>query len=292
MAFFNTGKALLNLCNSLNIPVSEAVIRYEVEATDNTRETILERMKVNYEVMKESIEEGLTKDIKSVSGLIGGEAKKIMEHNRKGLSVCGDIMSKAIYRALAVAEVNASMGKIVAAPTAGSCGIIPGALFTVSELLQSPEEEVIKGLFTAAGIGMIIAKNATLAGAEGGCQAECGSASAMAAGAVVELAGGSPEQVLDAASIALKNLLGLVCDPVAGLVEVPCAKRNAIGVANALISAEMALSGVKSVIPFDEVVEAMYKVGKSLPYELRETGIGGLAGTKTALEIRKSILGY
>jgi len=183
------------------------------------------------------------------------------------------------------------MGRICAAPTAGSCGIIPASIITSSEVLNSSEEDIINALFTASGIGEIIAKNATVSGAEGGCQAECGAAAAMAAAAIVELKKGTPEMSLNAASIALKNIMGLICDPIAGLVEAPCAKRNASGAVNAMLSADMALAGVKSLIPFDEVVEAMYKVGKSLPVELRETALGGIAATKTGIEIKNKIFG-
>ena len=192
-------------------------------------------------------------------------------------------------KALSTSEVNASMGKIVAAPTAGAAGIIPAALLTVKERFDLSDEDLINGLFTAAGIGLIRAKNATISGAEGGCQAECGSASAMVAAAIVELLGGDVDQALNAASFALINVMGLVCDPVAGLVEFPCIFRNASGVINALISADLALAGVKSLIPFDEVVEAMYKVGKTMPEALRETALGGVADTLTGREVKKRV---
>jgi len=192
-------------------------------------------------------------------------------------------------RAFSTSEVNASMGKICAAPTAGSSGILPAVIITAAEVLEADEKIKINALFTAAGIGRIIATHATISGAEGGCQAECGSAAAMAAGAVVEMAGGTPEQIFHAAAIALKNIMGLICDPVAGLVESPCAKRNASGAVNAFISAEQALAGIQSVIPFDEVVEAMKFVGKAIPYEFRETALGGIAATDTGKEITKRI---
>ena len=188
-------------------------------------------------------------------------------------------------------SVNASMGRICAAPTAGASGIIPATLITVAESLNIPEEALIDALFTASGIGEIIAKNATLSGAEGGCQAECGAAAAMSAAAIVEMAGGTAEMSLHAAATALKNIMGLICDPIAGLVEAPCAKRNASGSINAMLSADLALAGVESIIPFDEVVEAMYKVGKSLSFELRETALGGIAATETGKRINKQIFG-
>lgn len=199
-------------------------------------------------------------------------------------------MVKAMARAIACSEVNASMGKIVAAPTAGSCGILPAVILTVGEKFSKSDDELTKALFTASGIGMLIAKNATLSGAEGGCQAECGSAAAMGAGAVVEMLGGTPEMALDAASIVIKNVLGLVCDPVAGLVEVPCSKRNVSGAVNAITTADMVMAGVGSIIPFDDSVSAMYRVGKQLPCELRETALGGLAVTKKGQELKNKIM--
>jgi L-serine dehydratase len=192
---------------------------------------------------------------------------------------------------MAVLEVNASMGQVIAAPTAGSCGILPGVLIPLGDRLSMDSNKVIKAIFTASAIGMIVTQNATVSGAEGGCQAETGTAAAMAAAAGVELMGGSPEQSVHAAAMTIKNILGLVCDPIAGLVECPCVKRNAIGTANALISIDMAMAGIKSVIPFDEVVDAMYRVGKSMPATLRETAEGGLAATPTGQRIMKEIYG-
>ena len=213
------------------------------------------------------------------------------DYYKKGSMICdGTIIRGAAY-ALSCLEVNASMGLIVAAPTAGACGILPGCLLTVAEKHDIPHQQVLEALATASGIGQLIVKKATVSGAEGGCQAECGSAAAMAAGAVVEMLGGTPAQAFDAAAIAMQNIMGLVCDPVAGLVEMPCAKRNASGVANALVSADLALSGIFSEIPFDEVVEAMYKVGKALPSTLRETALGGVATTPTALAMKEKIYG-
>ncbi len=199
-------------------------------------------------------------------------------------------MVRAMARAVSCSEVNAAMGKIVAAPTAGSCGIIPAVIITAGEKLGKTEDELINALFTASGVGIIIAKNATLSGAEGGCQAECGSAAAMGAAAVVEMMGGTPAMALDAAAIVIKNILGLVCDPVAGLVEVPCAKRNIAGAVSALTTADVTMSGVTSRIPFDDTVIAMYKIGKQLPCELRETAMGGCATTPTGLRLAKEIL--
>lgn len=291
MAEFHSGEQLLQLCNEKNLSISQIIIENEMELTGLDREQVVSKMKDNVLVMRQSIKKGLEENIKSVSGMIGGEAKKMREHFKEHQPVSGNVMADAVSAALAVTEVNAAMGQIVAAPTAGSCGIIPGALLTAAENMKATEEEIINALFVAAGIGNIIAQNATVAGAEGGCQAETGSASAMAAAGIVEMAGGSPEQAIHAAAMTLKNILGLVCDPIAGLVEAPCSKRNALGTANALVSADMALAGIQSIIPFDEVVTTMYKIGRSLPCELRETALGGLAATPTGQRLQKEIFG-
>lgn len=291
MAEFHSGEQLLQLCNEKNLSISQIIIENEMELTGLDRERVVSKMKDNVLVMRQSIKKGLEENIKSVSGMIGGEAKKMREHFKEHQPVSGNVMADAVSAALAVTEVNAAMGQIVAAPTAGSCGIIPGALLTAAENMKATEEEIINALFAAAGIGNIIAQNATVAGAEGGCQAETGSASAMAAAGIVEMAGGSPEQAIHAAAMTLKNILGLVCDPIAGLVEAPCSKRNALGTANALVSADMALAGIQSIIPFDEVVTTMYKIGRSLPCELRETALGGLAATPTGQRLQKEIFG-
>jgi len=288
---FTNGKELLDLCNKHNKKIYEVMLAKEVELSGLSEEEIREKMRESLEIMKSAVNSGLNEEIKSLSGLIGGEGKKIKERRDTYKPVCGSVMSKAISSAMAVLEVNAAMGRIVAAPTAGSCGIIPGTLITIQEEFGLEDEDIINALITASAIGMIITKNATVAGAEGGCQAETGSAAGMAAGAVVELMGGTPEASLSAASMCINNILGLVCDPIAGLVEVPCQTRNAMGAANALICAEIALSGVSSIIPFDEVVDTMYKVGRAIPFELRETALGGLADTPTGRKIQKQVLG-
>ena len=288
---FTNGKELLDLCNKHNKRIYEVMLAKEVELSGLSEEEIRDKMRESLEIMKSAVNSGLNEEVKSLSGLIGGEGKKIKERRDTHKPVCGLVMSKAISSAMAVLEVNAAMGRIVAAPTAGSCGIIPGTLITMQEEFGLQDEDIINSLITASAIGMIITKNATVAGAEGGCQAETGSAAGMAAGAVVELMGGTPEASLSAASMCIKNILGLVCDPIAGLVEVPCQTRNAMGAANALICAEIALSGVSSIIPFDEVVDTMYKVGRSIPFELRETALGGLADTPTGRKIQKQVLG-
>lgn len=286
---FTKGEELLALCREHKLGLHEVMLRREVELSGLCEAEVKAKLTLSLEIMKKATERGLTADIKSVSGLIGGDAKKVREHSERTKSVCGSLMSRAISRAMAVLEVNAAMGKIVAAPTAGSSGVVPGVLLTVAEEFALDDAALIKGLLTAGAVGLIITRNATVSGAEGGCQAETGSAAAMAAAAVVEMMGGAPAVALHAAAICLQNVLGLVCDPVAGLVEVPCEHRNALGAANALISAEMALAGVASMIPFDEVVEAMYRVGRSLPCELRETALGGLASTPTGQRIKTEL---
>lgn len=289
---FRYGHELIDLTRKHNKKISEITIEREIELYGFTREEVIEKMKLNLEVMRESATRGLTEHIRSVGGIIGGDAKRVMDYVNSGkTTLCGDTINIAAAMALSSSEVNASMGKICASATAGSCGIVPAAVFSAAKTFNSSEDEIISALFTAAGIGIIIATNATVSGAEGGCQAECGAAAAMAAGAMVEMAGGDPETALHAGAGALKNVLGLVCDPIAGLVEAPCAKRNSSGVVNAMASADLALAGVKSVIPFDEVVEAMFEVGKSLPMELRETALGGVAATKTGKELERRIFG-
>lgn len=283
-------RELLEQADLMRSKISEIVISQEVEATGLAREKLLERMKQNYSVMQESVQQGLKSEWKSFSGMVGGDSARLIEYGTSDRSLLGERMNKIAARAIAVAEVNASMGRIVAAPTAGACGVLPAVLMTVQEVLKTSEEEMIMALFTAAGIGMIIAERASVSGAEGGCQAEIGSASAMAAGAAVELAGGTPEQTAHAAAIALKNFLGMVCDPVAGLVEVPCIKRNAMGAIKAITAAEMALADIKSAIPLDEVIDTMDSVGKQMPCSLRETAQGGLAVTPTGQRVKEMYL--
>ncbi|MGL5150647.1 MAG: L-serine ammonia-lyase, iron-sulfur-dependent, subunit alpha [Clostridium sp.] len=286
-----SGKDLIKICKEKNITLSEYAILYEIENKDMTREEVINKMKKNIKVMYDAAQEGMKNEVYSVSGLIGGDGHRLYEYFKSGKSLTGDTMILAMAMALASSEVNASMGKIVACPTAGSCGILPAVLLTAGEKLKWTEEQLVQAMFSSAAVGMIIAMNATLAGAEGGCQAECGSASAMGAAAIVELMGGTPEMSLDAAGIVFKNVLGLVCDPVAGLVEIPCAKRNAAGAVSALCTADMVMAGVTSKIPFDDSLAAMYKVGKSLPPELRETGLGGVAATKAGIELKKQVFG-
>lgn len=291
MIIARSGEELLEICEKEHISLSEYAIRLEMEDKNLSREEVIEKMAKNLQVMKDGANEGREKKVFSVSGLIGGDGYKINKYLEKGKTLTGSVTVRAMAMALSSSEVNASMGRIVACPTAGSCGILPAVILSAGEKLNKTDEELIKGLFAAAAVGTIIGMNATLAGAEGGCQAECGSAAAMGSAAVVEMMGGTPKMSLDAGAIVLKNVLGLVCDPVAGLVEIPCAKRNAAGAISALCTADMVMAGVDSKIPFDDTVSAMYKVGKSLPAELRETALGGVAVTKAGLELRKKVFG-
>ncbi|WP_110956097.1 L-serine ammonia-lyase, iron-sulfur-dependent, subunit alpha [Anaerosinus massiliensis] len=290
MIKFKNIQELITLANEKNIGIYDVVIQYEAQTAQVSTEKILERMKQNWKVMRESVESGIQNQDKSASGLVGGDAKKMYAYATDSAKpYAGVTPLKVASYALAVGEVNAVMGKIVACPTAGSCGILPAAVLAGAEQKNCSEDKIIDALFTAAGIGMVIAQNASIAGAEGGCQAECGSAAAMATAALVELAEGTPEQVGQAVALALKNLLGLVCDPVAGLVEVPCVKRNGFASVHAMVAADMALAGIESVIPVDEVIEAMYKIGLALPKSLRETSEAGLADTPTARIIEKKL---
>jgi len=279
---FKNAQALLNICNEQNLSIADVMIRRETTYSEVSEKDILARMKKALQIMKDSAHKPLNTPVKSMGGLIGGESHLLKQHYDQGKSICGSTLSKAIMYSMAVLEVNASMGLIVAAPTAGSSGIVPGLLLTLQEEHKKSDEEMVNALFTASAIGYIAMRNATVAGAVGGCQAEVGIASAMAAAAAVELMGGTPKQALNAASTAISNLLGLVCDPIAGLVESPCQSRNAIGVVNALSCAEIALAGIAQLIPFDEMLETMYRIGRDLPVELRETALGGCAATKTA----------
>ncbi len=283
---FKTGKTLLQLCKDNNLPISEAMLLREMEISQLGREEIFNKMSHSWDIMKNSAKDALKGNLKSMGGLIGGEAVKLTGRRLSGeASACGQIVSKAISYAMGVLEVNSSMGLIVAAPTAGSSGVIPGTFLALQEEYGFTDEQMVMALFTAGAIGYLITFNATIAGAEGGCQAEVGSASAMAAAAVTELLGGSQEACLQAATSAISNLLGLVCDPIGGLVEAPCQQRNAIGVSNAMICAEIALSGIRNVVPFDEAVDVMFRVGKALPGELRETALGGMAAAPSACSL-------
>ena len=279
---FKSSVELLELCRQTQCPISEVMRRRECELGETTRDQVDHRMAKVLEIMRASATQPLKKPSKSMGGLIGGESKKLYDHAARGKAICGDILQRAMTYAMGVAEVNASMGLIVAAPTAGSAGIVPGLLLALQDCYKISDDRLVDALFNAGAVGYLAMRNATVAGAVGGCQAEVGVAAAMAASATVELMGGMPEQCMDAGSTVLMNLLGLVCDPVGGLVEYPCQNRNAAGVANALIAAELSLSGVKQLIPFDEMLETMYAVGRRIPIELRETALGGCAATPSA----------
>ena len=288
---FRNGQELLMRCHEEKLPISDIMKLREMTNTNQSNDLIQTKLETVLRIMESSARKPIAKPGKSIGGLIGGEARKVSDHAREGKSICGSMLSKAIAYSLAVLETNASMGLIVAAPTAGSSGVLPGTLLAAKEALELSNDDLYKGLLNASAIGYLLMRNASVSGAEAGCQAEVGAASAMAASALVEMMGGSPEICLEAATFALSNLLGLVCDPIAGLVESPCQSRNAIGVANAITSAEMVLSGVTQPIPFDEMAEAMLRVGRSLPFELRETAMGGCAGTPTGCALGCQICG-
>lgn len=292
MDFFN-GEGLLKLCKENNKKISEVMLAREIQLGETTKEEVYKKLAYSISIMKNSTTQPIKEPVRSMGGLLGGESKAVYDNAfmAGSMPLCGSVLSKAIAYSMAVLEVNASMGLIVAAPTAGSAGVIPGAVLSVCEEYNLGEDAIYSGLLNASAIGYIIMRNASVSGAEAGCQAEVGAASAMAASAVTELLGGTPSQCLNAAAIAMSNLLGLVCDPIAGLVESPCQSRNAIGVSNAFTSAQIALSGVCHPVPFDEMVEAMYKVGLSLPFELRETALGGNASTPTGCSLCKKCIG-
>ena len=286
---YRSGKDILEICNKKNITIWELALETEIRDTHIEEKQIMEKMEEVYRVMKNASESSVKKNRKTLGRVIGGESKKLKTRMDSGKTICGDVLNKAMIKAFSTSQHNASMGKICAAPTAGSSGIIPAAIITIVEEYNLSKKEAIRGLFTSSAIGKVITINATVSGAEGGCQAECGSAAAMASAAVVEMMGGSPEMALNGAAISLKNIMGLICDPIAGLVESPCSKRNASGVVNAMISAEMALAGIESVIPFDEVVEAMKSVGDGMHSDFKETARGGIAITPTGIKIKESI---
>jgi len=286
---YRKGSDLLKISEKENWPLWKIALESEIYENETTEEDVFHKMNEVIKVMENSSEASLESDNKTLGKIIGGEAKKLNKRISRGETLCGDTINEAMKKAFSTSEYNASMGRICAAPTAGSSGIIPAALLTVKEKYDLDDIEVARGLLTASAVGKVISTNATVSGAEGGCQAECGAAASMAAAAVVEMLGGTPQMSLNAAAIALKNIMGLICDPIAGLVESPCSKRNASGVVNALISAEMTLAGIKSVIHFDEVVDSMKKVGDDMHSDYRETARGGIAGTPTGKKIKENI---
>ena len=279
---FSNAKKLLELCDSNGMSISEVMKQREYDEGTSSKEEIIKKMRRVLEIMRDSATTPVNTPMKSMGGLIGGEAKKLNDYSQEKKNIGGSVLSRGIMYAVAVLECNASMGLIVAAPTAGSSGVVPGLLLAMQDVYSFSDEKVIDALFASGAIGYLAMRNATVAGAVCGCQAEMGVASAMAAAGAVELMGGTPAQSLDAASTVLMNMLGLVCDPVGGLVEYPCQNRNASGVANALVATDMALAGITQLIPFDEMLETMYLVGKRMPVELRETALGGCAVAPSA----------
>lgn len=290
MLDYDSIAAICDAAEQKQISISALVLSDQAEQMELSEEELYNRMKGSLHVMQEAVREGKNPKLRSTSGLTGGDAAKVEAYADTG-GITGTFLNHAMARAIAVSEYNAAMGKIVASPTAGSCGILPGTVVSMLEEGRCDEHAAVMALFTAGAIGMVIANNASIAGAQGGCQAECGSASAMAAAALVELAGGTPSQAAHACAMAIKNQLGLVCDPVAGLVEIPCIKRNVSGIAIAFTSAEMALAGVESKIPVDECVLAMRQVGDMLPCSLKETSQAGLATTPTGIRLKKQVFG-
>lgn len=291
MLEYDSIRELIDAADFAGKKISEAALEDQARAMEDDADSLFARMEESFDVMLEAAKRGQEEGLRSMSGLTGGEGFKMKTYAAGG-GLCGPFLTKAMSVALAVAGYNAAMGKIVATPTAGSCGILPGCLVPLFEEGRAEKRDIILSLFTAGAFGMVIAKNACIAGAQGGCQAECGSASGMAAAALVELMGGTPAQCGDACAIAIANQLGLVCDPVAGLVEIPCIKRNVSGVMIAFSSADMVLAGIEAKIPVDECIAAMSSVGDALPASLRETAVGGLAATPTGCALRASLTSF
>ena len=285
---YNSLEEIVRECQEKDLPFDEVILLDDMNERNVSREESIETMRGMWEAMK-GAERNYDGSLQSRSGLVGGAGKTMRAYVESGNTLCGPFVGKVMASALAMGESNACMKRIVAAPTAGASGVLPAVLVMCSEKHGFTDRDLVNGLFTAGAVGVIIARNASISGAEGGCQAEIGSASAMAAAALAELCGASPAASLSAAAMADSNILGLVCDPGAGLVDCPCRKRNAMGAANAVLAADMALAGISSIIPFDEVVGAMRSVGRLMNVDLRETARGGLAATATALEITKNI---
>lgn len=277
---------ILDAAEAGNKPFWQVVLEADLEEREVTAEASFEKMRITWRAMLESVE-GYQGDRRSLSGLVGGDGQRMRDYAAAGDTLCGPYLRQVIATALCVGESNACMRRIVAAPTAGACGVLPAVLVPLYQAGRAEEDDLVRALYVSAGIGAVIGSRASIAGASGGCQAEIGSASAMAAGALTALRGGDGEQIAHAAAMALKNLMGLVCDPVAGLVEVPCVKRNVIGAVNAVSCADMALAGITSRVPADEVIDCMGDVGRRLPAELRETALGGLAATPFGKSVKE-----
>ena len=288
---FTSLKALIQLCKELDKPIYQVMLDTEVESENIPQDQLLEKMSRQFDIMIESVRKGTSQPTMTKTGLAGGDGFKLSEYTKNQTSIVNPISLQVVANAMAVNEVNASMGRIVATPTAGSAGILPAVLVHALDSGKFSRDQIINVMFTASALGLVIANRASISGAQGGCQAEIGSATAMAAGSLVELHGGTPVQAANAVGLALKNSLGLVCDPVAGLVEIPCITRNGLHALTAMAAADMALAGIVSIIPPDEVIDAMDAIGNELPASLRETGIGGLAGTPTGKEIKEKIFG-
>ncbi|NOZ21924.1 MAG: L-serine ammonia-lyase, iron-sulfur-dependent, subunit alpha [Planctomycetes bacterium] len=289
MRRFDSAQDLLALAAERKGSIADIIIDFECQETQEPREAVIGCMRSRLRTMEESITKGRAIRSKTHSGLSGGNAARLLDATGERAPILGDLARQVMTDAVAVAERNASFGKIVAAPTAGAAGILPAVVLNVGKAVGADEKGMVRSLFTAAGIGILIARHATLAGAEGGCQAECGAGAAMAAAAAADLRGGDPETILHAAALALKNSLGLTCDPVAGLVEVPCVKRNGFYAVHAVVAVDMAIAGVRSEVPFDEVVSAMHETGRLMSDALRESSLGGLAATETAKEVEKRL---
>lgn len=280
---------MLDMAKSENIPLWRVILKNEMHLSGFSEQQVFKKLDEHYTVMENSAHKALMSPMPTVLGLISGVSAPQNLYAETNGGLCGKMINKAMAYALSCSEVNASMGKICAAPTAGACGILPAVIISLGEELALSRQTQLEGLLTASGIGAVIMENATVAGAEGGCQAECGVAAAMAAAAAVEMTGGSPEQAANAISLSLINCMGLVCDPVAGLVQIPCAQRNASQTVNALLSADLALAGMKFPIPADEVIESMRRVGRQLPPALRETAQGGIAVTPAGKRIAEQL---
>ena len=288
---FYSLQAAIDAATKEGISLSELVLRHTMEEDDLSEEAVLDGMYKAWHAMKKAVADGLDNKHRSLGGLLGDEAQLMRAHVQSGNALCGRLLGEATYNAFAVMTTNSCMGKIVAAPTAGSAGVIPGCFTAMQNHMGIPDASLVRGLLNAGAVGMVLAKRAYISGASGGCQAECGSAAAMAASAMVEVLGGSPAACGHAAAMALKSLMGLVCDPVAGLVEVPCALRNSAASSIAMLCADMAMAGVKSPIPVDEVVDAMREVADMMPSELKETAKGGTAATPTGKAIERELFG-
>jgi len=288
---FSQIQELVSLAEERHCSMGDLMLEVEMEASGQRADEILERMSRQLDVMEQAVRKGTTESVVSKTGLTGGDGFRMQTYLNEGCTLLpGDALRPLAY-ALAVSEVNASMGRIVATPTAGAAGILPGVLMYMVDTHGTCRETLVRGLLTAAALGLVIANSASISGAVGGCQAEIGSATAMAAGTLVEMQGGSPRQVAHAVGIALKNSLGLVCDPVGGLVEIPCILRNGLHALTAIAAADMALAGIRSIIPPDEVIQVMHHIGQKMPSALRETGLGGLASTPTGQRLREQVFG-